>query len=127
MSSGRAVEKPRPITGLAAPVAGSSGITSSSHRSGPVVRCASALLQTPSWFVSSRRPVKPSVALHFPSEFVSSGKFPVTGSAARLTSAHVQSPSPVASVSQTAAIANARTMKMSLSSSPSSRSSAWFE
>ena len=116
MSSGRAVEKPRPMIGRATPSA-SSGMTSSSHSvwrsSSRVVwrrRCCRRRRALPLTELSSRRPVGPRSRTcrrrrrcRSPSLFVSTGKSAVTGSAARSMSAKSQSPSPSASVSQTAA------------------------
>ena len=131
MSSGRAVEKPRPIFGLAWPVTGSSGMTSSSHfvcRASSRVISASALLQTPSWFESSRSRSSHGFAATVQTcvTAFAVGKSPASF-ATMLTSFQSQPAVLSVLVSQTAASANARTTKRSLPSSPSSRSSAWFE
>ena len=92
---------------------------------GAVVMWASAALHTPSpllsrrWLVSGRSGSSGA----WQTCVLAFGLMP-NGSS---MSARFLSPSPLASVSTTAASAKARTTKMSLPSSPSSRSSAWFE
>src|SRR5215204_2135093 len=133
MSSGRAVEKPRPMIGRATPSV-SSGMMSSSHivgsagvaglKIGAPVMCASALLQTPSPLLSLRKApgavLQPSpsypglpAGVHFagwppPAGTSTTGYVSVSGSASRLMSSKSQSSSASALVSQTAASANAR-------------------
>ena len=107
------------MIGRATP-APSSGIVSS-RQSGVVF--ASAALHTPSPFRSLRWLVSGLFGSSAVVQTPPTG-FSPNGSS---MSARFFSPSPFASVSTTAASAKARTMKLSLPSSPSSRSSAWFE
>ncbi len=138
MSSGRAVEKPAPMTGRATPWA-SSGMTRASQSNVTsavvVTSLASAAVQTPSPLTSRRTPEpatklaspgpqKPSATPSGPVE--STRNWPLVPSGLA-TSATVHRPSPVVSTLQVAAIAKARTVKMSLSSPPSRRSSDWLE
>ena len=121
MSSGRAVEKPRPMIGrrgavrverddVVLPLRAAAWSCARRRccrrrrRCCPVGSCACRRVRRPRRTGSAVRLV---------------GKLPVTGSATRLMSSHVAARvSTSALVSQTAASAKARTMKMSLSSSP---------
>src|SRR4051794_22860147 len=100
MSSGRAVEKPRPMIGLAVPSAGLSGMTSSCQAA---VVFASALLHVPSLLLSRRKLPSPLTHAGFVTPLIvlvplTVGNRPVAGLAARLTSAQSQLPSPFVSV-----------------------------